>query len=85
MDQIIAQGPELEYRGNNENHNQHTSSLQVPTMAPSYLWEAATTKETAMCLLRHSDLHDFHMDQQMVNPTHTRETIRFGFPCSHAR
>ena len=35
MDQIIAQGPGLVYRGNNENYNQHTSLTQVPSSAPS--------------------------------------------------
>ena len=85
MDQIIAQGPELVYRGNNKNHNQHTSSMQVPTTAPLDLWEAAMTKETTMCLLLHNNLHDFHMAQRMVNPAHMRKTIRFRLPCSHAR
>ena len=80
MDQIIAQGPGLVYRGNNENYNQHTSSTQVPSSAPSDLWEAAMTKETAICILHHGNLHDFNMAQRMVNPAHMRKTIRFGFP-----
>ena len=85
MDQIIAEGPELVYPGNNKAYNQHTSLMQVPTTAPSDLWEAVTTKETATCLLHHGNLHAFNMAQRLVNPMRMRKTIQFGFPCPHAR
>ena len=80
MDEIIAKGPKLLNRGNNEAYQQHTSSTQVPTTAPSGLWEAATRKETALCLLHQGSLHDFNMAQRMVNPAHMSKTIRLGFP-----
>ena len=75
MDQIIAQGPKLVYRGNNENDHEHPSSTKVPTTAPTDLWETDTTKETVPCLLHPGTLHDFNMVPQTVNPAHTCKTI----------
>ena len=63
MDQIIAQGPELVYRGNNENENAYLSSMKVLTTAPTDLWEADMTKETASSLLHQGSLQDFNMVQ----------------------
>ena len=45
MDQLSAQGHDLVYLGNNEDHHQPTSLTQVPKTALLYLWTLLLTEE----------------------------------------